>query len=58
MKDVTETVSNGDGLFAVFAEWQVYVLVGYGLGAITLQQLALRAGDCRQGCRRSRSRRR
>ena len=48
MKDVTETVSN-DGLFAVFTEWQLYVLLATGLGAITLQQLALRAGHLSSG---------
>ncbi|MGH9271394.1 MAG: DMT family transporter, partial [Ilumatobacteraceae bacterium] len=48
MKDVTETVS-GEGLLAVFAGWQLYVLLATGLGAITLQQLALRAGHLSAG---------
>jgi hypothetical protein len=48
MKDVTETISS-DGLLAVLTEWQVYVLLATGLGAITLQQLALRSGHLSAG---------
>jgi drug/metabolite transporter (DMT)-like permease len=48
MKDVTETISS-DGLFAALADWQLYVLLATGLGAITLQQLALKAGHLSSG---------
>lgn len=43
MKDVTATITD-DGLLKLFGQWQLYVLVVTGVGAITLQQLALRAG--------------
>ena len=48
MKDVTATVTE-DGLAAVFAEWQLYVLAVTGVGAIVLQQLALRSGHLSAG---------
>ena len=48
MKDVTATITD-DGLLAVFAEWQTYVLIGAGIGAIVLQQLALRSGHLSAG---------
>ncbi|MGI9029108.1 MAG: DMT family transporter [Ilumatobacteraceae bacterium] len=48
MKDVTEIFSS-DGLVAAFKDWQVYVLIVSGLGAVTLQQLALRAGHLSAG---------
>ena len=48
MKDVTATITD-DGLLAVFAEWQTYVLIGAGIVAIVLQQLALRSGHLSAG---------
>ena len=48
MKDITATISD-DGLAATFGEWQLYVLVVCGLGAIVLQQLALRSGHLSAG---------
>ena len=48
MKDVTATITD-DGLLAVFGEWQTYVLVLCGVGAIVLQQLALRSGHLSAG---------
>lgn len=48
MKDVTATVSD-EGLIAALANWQLYVLFVSGLGAIVLQQLALRAGHLSAG---------
>ena len=48
MKDITATVTE-DGLAAVFAEWQLYVLAVAGVGAIVLQQLALRSGHLSAG---------
>jgi drug/metabolite transporter (DMT)-like permease len=48
MKDITATISD-DGLAATFGEWQLYLLVVCGLGAIVLQQLALRSGHLSAG---------
>lgn len=48
MKDVTATITD-DGLVAVLTEWQLYVLALCGVGAIILQQLALRSGHLSAG---------